>query len=132
MVLALVAGWTVAFVALGRGEDNAASVDRLTGTNADLQRQLSGVTAERDKLLADRSAAEAAVKSHEDAVKKREDDLAGRETAVKKREDAVTQQEKVQAQNSITEGSWAVGVDVQPGAYRTKEAVTGELLGDRL
>jgi hypothetical protein len=71
------------------------------------------------------------VRRREDAAKKREDDLAQREAAAKKREDdvkaredAVAQQEKVQARNTITEGDWAVGLDIQPGTYRTKEAVS--------
>jgi hypothetical protein len=133
LVFALVLGWVMAFYNSGASQSNASSVAELRGANQDLQSRLGTVSGERDELLSGRAAAEGAVKKREDAVKAREDELAQREGAVKKREDdvkaredAVTQQEKVQAQNTIAEGSWAVGVDVQPGTYRTKEAVTGD------
>jgi hypothetical protein len=132
LVLVLALGWSMAFYNNGVSQDNASSVSELKESNQDLHTQLGTVTGERDKLLADRSAAESAVKAREDAAKKHEDELAQRDAAAKKREDdvkaredAVTQQEKVQAQNTIAEGTWAVGVDVQPGTYRTKDAVSG-------
>jgi hypothetical protein len=131
LILALAVGWALAFYNYDSSEANASSVVRLRGDNVDLKRELGSVTDERDKLVAGRADADAAMKSREDAAKKREDGLTAREAAakqreedVKAREDAVTQQEKVQAQNTITEGNWAVGVDVQPGTYRTKEPVT--------
>jgi hypothetical protein len=132
LVLTLILGWSMAFYNNGVSQDNASSVAGLRESNEDLDTRLGSVTGERDKLLADRSAAESAVKAREDAAKKHEDELVQRDAAAKKREDdvkaredAVTQQEKVQAQNTINEGTWAVGVDVQPGTYRTKDAVSG-------
>lgn len=83
------------------------------------------MTGERDSLEANRKAVQDAAKKREDAAKKREDEVKKREDTVKQREDAVTQQEQIQAQNTIAEGTWAVGVDIQPGTYRTKEAVSG-------
>lgn len=136
LVLVLALGWTMAFYNYGISQDNAASIAGVKSDNAKLTEQLGDVARERDELQASRDAAANAanaVKVREDAAKKREDELAQREgaakqreDAVKVREDAVTQQEKVQAQNTITEGTWAVGVDVQPGTYRTKEAVSGQ------
>jgi hypothetical protein len=133
LVLGLVLGWSMAFYNGGVSQDNASSVSGLKESNQDLHTRLGRVTGERDKLLGDRSAVESAVQAREDAAKKHEDELAQRDAAarkreddVKAREDAVTQQEKVQAQNTIAEGSWAVGVDIQPGTYRTKETVVGD------
>jgi hypothetical protein len=72
------------------------------------------------------------IQAREDAAKQREDRVQAGEGAVKQREDTVkqreeaaTQAEKVQAQNTIREGNWAVGVDIQPGTYRAKDAVSG-------
>lgn len=85
------------FAGYRASEDNAASAAQLRGANVDLRSQLDGVTGERDKLVATRADAEAAVKSREDAAK-----------------------------NTIAEGDWAVGVDIQPGTYRTKEPVSDD------
>ena len=41
------------------------------------------------------------------------------------REKAVTAVEDRIAATSIGEGIWTVGVDVKPGTYRTKEALSG-------
>lgn len=133
LVLVLAVGWTMAFYNYGVSQDNAASTARLRDANAKLYEQLGAVIHERDQLQASRASAETALKNREDVVKQHEGELVQRDEAAKKREDAVkaredaaTQQEKVQAQNTITEGNWAVGVDIQPGTYRTKEAVSGD------
>lgn len=52
-------------------------------------------------------------------------DLEQREAAVTAREEAVTVVEQQVAANSISEGVWTVGVDVEPGTYRVSEALTG-------
>jgi hypothetical protein len=133
VAVALVAGWSVAGFALNASHDNAATAAELQTTNAGLNDQLESVNHERNTLQANKIAVEQAAKSREDAAKVKEDAatrhesaVKGREDAVKQREDAVTAQEKVVAQNTIAEGDWAVGVDVQPGTYRTKENVTGD------
>jgi hypothetical protein len=129
--VALVAGWSVADYALSTSHDNATAVAELDKVNRELSDQLDSVTHERNVLQANKIGVEDAAKRREEAAKQREDAAArheaavkGREDTVKQREDAATQQEKVVAQNTITEGNWAVGIDVQPGTYRTKEAVT--------
>lgn len=135
---ALVTGWTVAVYNLDAYNDSAGAAADLTRVKGELTDQLGTVIRERDELQANKKAAEDAVKAreqsakqfedaaklHEDTVKQQADEVKKREDAVKLREDAVGAQEKVQAQNTITEGNWAVGVDVQPGTYRTKEPVT--------
>lgn len=43
---------------------------------------------------------------------------------MKKREDAVTVAEKQKAANTVREGTWTVGVDIEPGTYRTDAEVS--------
>ncbi|MFL6143545.1 MAG: hypothetical protein ACJ72N_16985 [Labedaea sp.] len=109
----------------------------MAAANHDLEDRVGVMTRARDGLAAQQAAAAATeqtrldaprnedeVGQREAAAQQREDALKARETEVKTREDTVTQQETVQAQNTITEGNWTVGVDVQPGTYRTKETVS--------
>lgn len=55
-------------------------------------------------------------------------ELDQREAALKGREDAVTQTEQQVAASSITEGTWTVGRDVEPGTYHTKDLVSGSAM----
>lgn len=59
-------------------------------------------------------------------VESRAAELDQREAAVAAREAAVTTVEQQVAANSIEEGMWTVGVDVEPGTYRTAAAVSGD------
>jgi len=68
--------------------------------------------------------AEAAAKTSQDAVAAREAAVATKEASVAAREQAVGVTEKTVADTTIHEGTWTVGVDIQPGKYRTKAAVT--------
>lgn len=61
--------------------------------------------------------AEADVKTADAAVK-------AAEAAVKKREEAVTGAERQKATSMIREGTWTVGVDIEPGTYRASADVT--------
>jgi len=45
------------------------------------------------------------------------------EAAVKAREEAVTGAEKTKAANTIGDGTWTVGADIEPGTYRAAAAV---------
>jgi hypothetical protein len=136
VVAALVAGWWLNIHNYSMSEENAASVaglvkdkDSLTeqleaasSESESLRGQLDTVTAERDQLAAD----EATLDERTNAVKQREDAVLDRENSVKRRETAVTKQERTIARNTIGEGDWAVGVDVQPGTYRTTGPVSGD------
>lgn len=136
VVAALVAGWGLNFYNYALSEENAASVaglvkdkDSLTeqlevasSARESLRGQLDSMTSERDQLAAD----EATLDGRTSAVKQREDVVKGRENSVKRRENAVTKQERTVARNTIGEGDWAVGVDVQAGTYRTTEAVSAD------
>lgn len=42
---------------------------------------------------------------------------------MKRREDAVTAAEKRKEKRTIYEGTWTVGVDIEPGVYRTTAEV---------
>jgi len=60
----------------------------------------------------------------------REQELVDRSTALDQREQALATREQavsaVEAQmaaRSVTEGTWTVGVDIEPGTYRTEQAV---------
>ena len=55
----------------------------------------------------------------------RSTDLDEREAAVAEREEAVAAIEQRIVQTSIGTGIWTVGVDIEPGTYRTAEALTG-------
>jgi hypothetical protein len=120
-VVALISGWGLAFLYHRSSEDHRQAGDKSRAAVSDLTRSLTTVTQERDtnKARAER------LQAQEESVKQREERAQAREDAVKQREAAATQAEKVQAQNTIREGTWAIGVDVQPGTYRTKDAVSG-------
>jgi hypothetical protein len=69
------------------------------------------------KAEADVKAADAAVQAADAAVK-------AAEAAVKKRGEAVTGAEQQKAASMIREGTWTVGVDIEPGTYRASADVT--------
>jgi hypothetical protein len=58
-------------------------------------------------------------------VEERAAELEGMEAAVAAREAAVAATEEQIAATTITTGVWTVGTDIEPGTYRTAEAVTG-------
>ncbi|MFF1830534.1 hypothetical protein [Paenarthrobacter sp. NPDC058040] len=69
-------------------------------------------------------AREVRVASYGQELQKREEAVKSAEAAVKKREDAVTVAEKQKAANTVREGTWTVGVDIEPGTYRTDAEVS--------
>ncbi|RBY86784.1 hypothetical protein DQ240_08210 [Blastococcus sp. TF02A-26] len=54
------------------------------------------------------------------------DELAQRDAEVSAREQAVAVVEQRIAATSIGQGTWTVGRDIEPGTYRTAQAVTGD------
>jgi hypothetical protein len=101
-------------------------------------KEYAALMSEKDTLQSDRNkiqgrfdTLDASIKGREANMKSREDALATADAAVKTadaavktREQAVTAAEKTQASNTIKEGTWTVGVDVQPGTYRAVADVT--------
>lgn len=90
-----------------RLERSEARVDALTSRVGTLEDAADDVAAESARL--DTRSAE---------LDTREQGLTAREAAVSATEDRI-------AATRITEGTWTVGVDLQPGTYRTTEAVSG-------
>jgi hypothetical protein len=64
------------------------------------------------------------LRSEADAVAARAAELETLSAEVAEREAAVTATEQQIAANTITEGMWTVGIDIEPGTYRTTEAVS--------
>lgn len=69
--------------------------------------------------------AQSAADGRETQLDTRESELDRREEALKEREAAVTATEQRQAANQVGDGVWTVGVDIEPGTYRTTAAVGG-------
>lgn len=95
-----------------------------------LEEDYQGVRGKYAELLGDIQDREKAVDSERKELEEREaaaaaaqEKVKAAEAAVKKREEAVTGAEAEQAANTITEGTWTVGIDIEPGTYRTKEDV---------
>ncbi|WP_128081537.1 hypothetical protein [Arthrobacter sp. TB 26] len=93
--------------------------------------ELSSLQGRFDSLASGIKGREAAISAREVAVEKtvagvKTADAAVKtaEAALKKREEAVTGAEKAKAANTIKEGAWTVGVDVEPGTYRANADVT--------
>lgn len=134
-LLALVVA-ALAGLLLGGGAGAGAVLATADPTQSDeyraLQGQLSDAHAETEDARATAAEAEATAAEAEDAAAevkadytRRQSELSGREREVAAREEAVKAVEDRIAATSIGEGIWTVGVDVEPGTYRTKEALTG-------
>jgi apolipoprotein N-acyltransferase len=78
---------------------------------------------QRDALQDQMTAAESEAQKKDDAVLLRESAVKKAEEEVKKRESAVTTVEKKQAANTIADGTWVVGVDIEAGTYKAKSSV---------
>ncbi|WP_454697845.1 hypothetical protein [Arthrobacter humicola] len=96
----------------------------LTSDKQGLQSDLNKLQGRFDTLDAGIKGREAKVQAREDAVAKADALVKSADAAVKKREEAVTSAEKTKAANTIKEGTWTVGVDLEPGTYRTNSDVT--------
>ncbi|WP_245702667.1 hypothetical protein [Arthrobacter subterraneus] len=97
---------------------------------ASMEEKYRGVRGKYAELLTDIQDRERAVDSERKEVEEREaaaasaqEKVKAAEAAVKKREDAASGAEAKQAANTVAEGTWTVGVDIEPGTYRTKENV---------
>lgn len=108
-----------------------ATTDPTTSTEyAALGTKAAAADKDRDLYLEQRDILQQKVATMEVAVGKREDAVLLAEAAlktnaegVKKREDAVTGAEKTQAANAVADGTWVVGVDIEPGTYKAKADV---------
>jgi hypothetical protein len=92
----------------------------------ELRGELAGVQSKADTLEAASETMQdkiSTLESEASAVAQQATELAEQETALAEREAAVSATEQRVAANTITEGTWTVGVDIEPGTYRTKEPV---------
>ena len=95
----------------------------LTSEKQGLQSDFNKLQSRYDTLDAGIKGREAKVQAREDAVAKADAVVKTSDAAVKKREEAVTAAEKTKAANTIKEGTWTVGIDLEPGTYRTNSDV---------
>lgn len=83
----------------------------------------SGLKTKYDALLNGITARENTVSQRETAVTTAESTLKDDQAAVKKREDAVSAVEQQKAANTVGDGTWVVGKDIEAGTYRANTAV---------
>ena len=83
----------------------------------------ASVKGKYDSLQGGISARESKVSTREAEVGKADAAVKAAEAAVKAREEAVTGAEKTKAANTIGDGTWTVGTDIEPGTYRAAAAV---------
>lgn len=88
-----------------------------------VQSELSKLQTRYTTLDAGIKSREAKIQTREDAVTKADAAVKTADAAVKKREEAITAAEKTKAANTIKEGTWTVGVDLEPGTYRANTDV---------
>ena len=112
----------------GSGADEAnsraaaaeARIERAESNARDAERRAA--RAERGQVRAEREArgAKAAVRAElEQEYARKEASLDKREEALDARAAALTQQEEIAKRSTFGNGQWEVGVDIEPGKYRT-------------
>ncbi|WP_227008193.1 hypothetical protein [Pseudarthrobacter sp. AB1] len=83
----------------------------------------ASVKGKYDSLQGGITARESKVSARETEVGKADAAVKTAEAAVKAREEAVTGAEKAKAANTVSDGTWTVGSDIEPGTYRAVAAV---------
>lgn len=97
--------------------------DDLRGDYEALTGEYDAVSAEYETLRDGIKAREEKVAAREADADKASADAKAAEAAVKKREEAVTVAEQTKAANTIGDGTWTVGTDIEAGTYRSTENV---------
>ncbi|BCW78850.1 hypothetical protein [Arthrobacter sp. NicSoilC5] len=133
----LVAGAAVVLFASGVAVGTALPDPKASPAYKSLAGEKSTVETERDAALSSYASLkgkydtlqngitgrESTVSAREAEVSKADAAVKAVEAAVKKREDAVTGAEKAKAANTVADGTWTVGSDIEPGTYRAAAAV---------
>lgn len=112
--------------AVAYGVDAKQDNDTLHAAHDTLSGDLATVTDQKDDAESRVTTLERELETYGDReteLEEREDTVAGLEADVAAREKAVTDVEKKIEASQVTDGTWSVGTDVQPGTYRTEEAV---------
>lgn len=128
-VLALLAGATVVGTTLPDPKTSGAYA-ALAGEKSVVESERNSAKAsyesmksKHDTLQNGMAAREAKVTAREGEVGKADAAVKAAEAAVKVREEAVTGAEKTKAANTVGDGTWTVGTDIDPGTYRAAAAV---------
>jgi hypothetical protein len=103
---------------------NSQEYKSLQADGARIESELNKAKTDYKTLDDGMKARETRVTAFGQELTKREETVKAAEAAVKKREDAVTVAEKQKAANTVREGTWTVGVDIEPGTYRTDAEVS--------
>ena len=89
------------------------------------QKEMARIVRDRQSVQADLDQLKDTITANKDSLAKREAALKTAETAlktqdegVKKREAAVSGAEQKVAANTVGDGTWVVGVDIEPGTYK--------------
>lgn len=93
--------------------------DDLKADYGSLTKKYDAVTGEYESLRDGIEAREEKVAAREADADKASADATAAEAAVKKREEAVTVAEQTKAANTIGDGTWTVGADIEAGTYRS-------------
>lgn len=133
VLAALTGGFGVGMVAADptKTEEYAAISAENAKQSSELSEQEQQVSTLKDKQkklqeqLDDALARESDLKAKETAVTERETAVGEAEAALKKREDAVKGAEAKKAATTITEGTWTVGRNIEPGTYTTEKPISG-------
>ncbi len=88
-----------------------------------LQSEYAGLQSRYSTLSSGIAAREAKATTREADVSTTETAVKAAEAVVKAREEAVTGAEKQKAANTVKEGTWVVGTDIEPGTYRASAEV---------
>jgi hypothetical protein len=123
-VLALVAGAVAVGTALPDPKSSdayaalAGEKSAVEGERDSAKSSYDSLKSKYDTLQNGIAAREAKVTSREAEVGKADAAVKTAEAAVKKREEAVTGAEKTKAANTVGDGTWTVGKDIEAGTYR--------------
>ena len=135
--LALPAAFAAGGLLLGAAAGAGIMASLSDPTKSEEYRDLLVLKDDRDEriseLTADTRRAESRAETVEDGLAarraqldEREEKLVAAEGQIRAREEAVTATEQAVAARSVGPGTWTVGIDIEPGTYRTQEAVLGQ------
>jgi hypothetical protein len=133
----LLAGAAVVLFAGGTAVGTMLPDPKTSEAYQSLADEKSTVEIERDAALSSYASLKGKYDSLENGMASRESKVVAREAevgkadaavktaeaAVKAREEAVTGAEKTKAANTVSDGTWTVGTDIEPGTYRAAAAV---------
>ncbi|MFC0678318.1 hypothetical protein ACFFGH_10745 [Lysobacter korlensis] len=118
-----VAGWTAFGIVLADNGNWNRAYQSVKASLADEQERASALEGDLDEMTASRDEYQNEVlniSGRESAVEKGEAELAAREAELDEREKAVDDKEAYIRETSLSDGTYTVGVSMEPGTYRTE------------